>query len=148
MRQVTVLLVFCAAAALAIVACSKKEGSAPVGGDPAGGSPMGVGPIQQKVGLEAINPPLAAAGKKVFDEKCSACHKIGEKYVGPDLKGVTQRRAPEWVMNMILNPQEMTQKDPVAKELLGTFLTQMTFQNVSQEDARALLEFFRQNDGK
>lgn len=147
MKTSVITLMLCAAIAVGSAACSKKEG-APAGGEAASGSSMGVGPVQQKVTLDAITPTLAAAGKKIFDEKCSACHKIGEKYVGPDLKGVTQRRSPEWVMNMILNPQEMTQKDPVAKELLGTFLTQMTFQNVSQEDARALLEFFRQNDSK
>lgn len=147
MKTNVVTLMLCAAIAVSGVACSKKEGPT-AGGEAAGGSAMGVGPIQQKMTLDTINPTLVAAGKKIFDEKCSACHKIGEKYVGPDLKGVTQRRSPEWVMNMILNPQEMTQKDPVAKELLGTFLTQMTFQNVSQEDARALLEFFRQSDSK
>lgn len=148
MRTIITAVTLCAVITLGSAACSKKEG-APAGEMPvAAGSSMGVGPIQQKMTLDAINPALVAAGKKIYDEKCSACHKIGEKYVGPDLKGVTQRRSPEWVMNMILNPQEMTQKDPVAKELLGTFLTQMTFQNVSQEDARALLEFFRQNDGK
>jgi hypothetical protein len=50
-------------------------------------------------------------------------------------------------MNMVLNPVEMTQKDPTAQELLATYLTQMTFQNVSEEDARAILEYFRQLDG-
>lgn len=109
---------------------------------------MGVGPIQQKMTLAAISPALVAHGQKVFQEKCSACHKIGERYVGPDLKGVTQHRQPEWIMNMILNPEEMTQKDPHAKEMLGIYMTQMTFQNVSQDDARAILEFFRQNDAK
>lgn len=148
MKTSITAVALCAVIALGGVACSKKEGASTGEAPAAAGSSMGVGPIQQKMTLDAINPALVAAGKKIFDEKCSACHKIGEKYVGPDLKGVTQRRSPEWVMNMILNPQEMTQKDPVAKELLGTFLTQMTFQNVSQEDARALLEFFRQNDGK
>lgn len=49
-------------------------------------------------------------------------------------------------MNMILNPGEMTQKDPQAQELLAQFATQMTFQNVSQDEARKILEFFRKND--
>jgi hypothetical protein len=50
-------------------------------------------------------------------------------------------------MNMILNPTEMTQKDPQAKALLAEHLTQMTNQNVEEKDARALLEYLRQNDG-
>jgi hypothetical protein len=47
---------------------------------------------------------------------------------------------------MILNPTKMTQEDPQAKELLAEYLTQMPNQNVSQEDARALLEYFRKID--
>lgn len=146
MKTIMFAAMLCTAVVLAGAACSKNEGGA-TGGVPAA-SAMGVGPIQQKMTLVAVNPTLVASGQKIFQEKCSACHKIGERYVGPDLKGVTQRRAPEWVMNQILNPVEMSQKDPVAKELLATYLTQMTFQNVSQDDARALLEFFRQNDSQ
>lgn len=146
MKRSTIAVLLCATVALTAGACSKKEGGS-TGGQPAAAS-MGVGPVQQKVNLETINPTLVASGQKIFQEKCSACHKIGERYVGPDLKGVTQRRSPEWILNMILNPQEMTQKDPTAQELLGTYMTQMTFQNVSQDDARAILEFFRQNDSK
>lgn len=107
----------------------------------------GVGPIKT-VDLKALDPALAAKGKEVFSTKCAACHKLGERYVGPDLAGVTKRRSPAWIMNMILNPQEMTQKDPIAQELYGEFLIQMTFQNVSEGDSRAILEYFRQHDSK
>ena len=107
----------------------------------------GIGPISN-VELKALDSAMAAKGKDTFATKCSACHKIGERYVGPDLAGVTKRRQPEWIMNMMLNPVEMTQKDEVAQELFGTFLIQMTFQNVSQDEARWILEFFRQNDEK
>ncbi len=40
----------------------------------------------------------------------------------------------------------MTQKDPSAKDLLAEHLTQMTFQDVSDEDAKKLLEYLRYND--
>jgi hypothetical protein len=51
-------------------------------------------------------------------------------------------------MNMILNPGEMLDKDPVAQELLAEFLTKMTFQDVTQDDARSILEYFRYYDDK
>jgi len=105
----------------------------------------GVGPVKA-VAIAEIDAGLADKGKSAFAAKCSACHKLGERYVGPDLAGVTKRRSPEWIMNMILNPQEMTQKDPIAQELFGEYLVQMTFQNVSEADARAILEHFRQYD--
>lgn len=107
----------------------------------------GIGPIKE-VKLGPIDKALADRGKKIFEEKCSACHKIEEKYVGPALKGVTKRRTPEWIMNMILNPIEMTQKDPIAKQLLAEYLTQMTYQDVSEEDARAILEYLRSVDSQ
>jgi hypothetical protein len=49
-------------------------------------------------------------------------------------------------MNMMLNPQQMTQENPAAKELFATYLVQMTFQDVSHDDARAILEYFRSVD--
>lgn len=146
MKNLPIAMLLCLSVGLAGTACTKNEGGSTGGSSAA--SDMGIGPIKEKVTLAAINPTLAASGQKLFQDKCSACHKIGERYVGPDLKGVTQRRQPEWIMNQILNPAEMTQKDPVAKDLLATYMTQMTFQNVTADDARAILEFFRQNDAK
>lgn len=94
-----------------------------------------------------IDQALAENGKSIFDGKCSACHQLSDqKVVGPGLAGVTDRRKPEWVMNMIINPEEMTKKDATAKKLLAEHLTQMTNQNVNEQDARAILEFLRQND--
>lgn len=107
---------------------------------------IGVGPIRM-VEIGPLDPALASKGKIIFEQKCAACHKFDERYVGPALKGVTERRKPEWIMNMILNPSEMLEKDPTAKELLATYLTPMTFQDVSKEQARAILEYFRQEDG-
>jgi hypothetical protein len=47
---------------------------------------------------------------------------------------------------MITNPEEMTKKDPVAKALFEKHLVQMTFQNVSDDETRQILEFLRKND--
>ncbi|POY35161.1 cytochrome C [Solitalea longa] len=100
------------------------------------------------VKVEALNADMAKNGETVFTAKCSACHKTtDQKVVGPGLKGVTERRTPEWIMNMITNPTEMTKSDPVAKALLEEHLTQMTFQNVTDDETRQILEFLRQNDG-
>jgi len=107
----------------------------------------GVGPVTTVEIGEGVDEALAAQGKSLFEGKCSACHQTSDqKVVGPGLAGVTERRKPEWVMNMIINPEEMTKKDPTAKKLLAEHLTQMTNQNVNEQDARAILEFLRQND--
>ena len=107
----------------------------------------GIGPVKEVILGEAVDQTLAASGQSIFEGKCSACHQLSaRKVVGPGLAGVTEKRKPEWVMNMIINPEEMTKKDPTAKRLLAEHLTQMTNQNVNEEDARAILEFLRQND--
>ncbi len=47
-------------------------------------------------------------------------------------------------MNMILNPEEMIQKDPIAKKLLMEFNgAPMANQNLTEEQARQVLEYFR-----
>lgn len=108
----------------------------------------GVGPIKSMSILESIDTKLSIEGKKIFEMKCSACHNLDSRKVGPPLKDVTIRRKPEWIMNMILNPAEMTQKDSTAKELLGEYMTQMANQSLNEKEARAILEYFRSNDKK
>lgn len=107
---------------------------------------LGIGPVKE-VKLGSIDQNLVNKGKTTFETKCASCHKFDTRLVGPPLQGITQRRKPEWIMNMILNPQQMTQENPAAKELFATYLIQMTFQDVSHDDARAILEYFRSIDG-
>jgi mono/diheme cytochrome c family protein len=86
------------------------------------------------------------AGSQLFATKCSACHKIAERYIGPALTGVTQRRQPEWIVNMILNPENMIQQDPAAKALLAEYLAPMANQHLTQPEAESILAYFLQND--
>ncbi len=103
----------------------------------------GVGEIKS-VELGPVDEKLAEKGKEIFTSKCSACHKMGKKFIGPDLQNVLKRRSPEWVMNMILNPEKMIKEDPVAKQLLLDFNgAPMANQNLTKEDARAVVEYFR-----
>ncbi|MDX1829496.1 MAG: cytochrome c [Lutibacter sp.] len=102
----------------------------------------GVGPITS-VTLGEIDESLAAKGKEVFKAKCTACHKINKRYIGPALKGVTKKQSPEWIMNMILNPEVMIAKNKTAKELLREFSAPMANQHLTKDEARAVLEYFR-----
>lgn len=104
----------------------------------------GIGPVKAFRLPETVDSELAEQGKGIFQQKCTACHMPDQKLVGPPLKGVIEKRRPEWIMNMILNPIEMLQKDPEAKALLKEFNNvPMTNQNITEEEARALLEYFR-----
>lgn len=106
----------------------------------------GVGPVESVDLSEEIDTELAATGESIFQTKCVACHSYDQKLIGPPMKDVTERRNPAWIMNMILNPMEMTQKDPIAKALLEEYNAQMVNMNVTEEDARAILEYLRLQD--
>lgn len=107
---------------------------------------QGIGKFKN-ITLGPVDTKLAEQGKVVFEAKCYACHRTtDQKIVGPGLKGVTFKQSPAWILNMITNPVEMTQKDPTAKALLAEHLTQMTFQDVSDDQAKQILEFLRSND--
>ncbi|MEL0298768.1 MAG: c-type cytochrome, partial [Flavobacteriaceae bacterium] len=77
-------------------------------------------------------------------QKCTACHYPNRKLIGPAMTGIYERRSPEWVMNMLLNPTQMLQEDPIAIALLKEYNNvQMLNQNLSQEEARAIAEYLR-----
>ena len=87
---------------------------------------------------------MVTHGEDVYKKMCTACHRADKKFIGPSPTGILERRTPEWVMNMILNPEQMTKEDPLAKDLLMEFNgAPMANQGLSEEDARAVLEYFR-----
>jgi cytochrome c len=102
-----------------------------------------------KVG-PGIDAAMAAKGKAIFQTSCTACHTATtQKLIGPGLKGITDIRTPQWIMNMISDPVKMTHGDPVAEALLQQENgVQMTNQNVGDDGAREILEFLRQNDAQ
>lgn len=104
----------------------------------------GIGPVTSLELPAEIDQTMATKGAEVFKTKCTACHKIGKKFIGPAPNGIFERRSPEWIMNMILNPDEMVQKDADAKALLIEFNgSPMANQNLTEEEARSVLEYYR-----
>ena len=96
-----------------------------------------------------LNQQWVGAGKSIYELKCQACHKLTEeKLVGPGWKGVTLKRTPVWIMNMVTNTEMMLDKDPEAQKLLELCMVRMPNQNLSLDDARKVLEFQRSNDGE
>jgi cytochrome c2 len=136
------------AAVLGLMACNKKE--APANGASQGAPAVlskGVGPIQS-VSVGSVDEALVAKGQQIFTTTCSACHKLDQRVVGPALGGVTKRRSPEWIMNMVLNSAVMTQQDADAKALFEEYKVQMLLPTpLKEEEARAVLEFLRKSDG-
>lgn len=156
-----------AIAIVTLISCGgkeeKKEDSIQIGQKPATETPVeesaasstkasetidltnkGIGPIKSLELASTIDQAMAAKGMEVYKTKCMACHKPDKKFIGPAPTGIFERRTPEWIMNMILNPEEMTQKDPLAKALLMEFNgSPMANQGLTEEEARQVLEYFR-----
>ena len=104
----------------------------------------GIGPVKDLKLPDEINSEMVSIGKELFDTKCISCHIAEKNLVGPAPKGILERRSPEWVMNMIINPTEMLEKDDFAKELLAEFNgVPMINERITEEEARAMLEYFR-----
>lgn len=110
-------------------ACSKEED-------------RGIGPVKE-VNLGEINQTMVQEGQELFQKKCSTCHRIDQKLIGSALKGITGRRTPEWIMNMILNPDGMINENKAAGELFEKYKVRMAPGSVSEQDARKILEYLR-----
>ena len=107
-------------------------------------SNKGVGPITNVILEDKVNISMANSGEKLFNQLCTSCHMINEDYIGPAMSGILDRRSPEWIMNMILNPIQMLEEDPIAIELLKEYdFEYMYNQNLLEEEAREILEYFR-----
>ncbi len=102
----------------------------------------GVGPVKSMT-LGEIDVAMAVEGKAMFKAKCKACHRVGKRFIGPDVTGVLERRTPEWVMNMILNPDQMVKENAQARQLLMEYSAPMANQSLTEDEARKIVEYFR-----
>jgi cytochrome c551/c552 len=87
---------------------------------------------------------FAADGEAIFKANCASCHKPDADMTGPMLKGARERApnkdwAYKWLMNNNVNT--MLDTDPYAKSLLAKWGSRMTAQNLTKEEAKAVLDW-------
>lgn len=127
---------------------NEQSGSTPESNDAAEvhGNEVKPGDVQL---TSPLNAQWVSNGKGIYEVKCQSCHKLtDERVVGPGWKGVTKKREPHWIMNMITNVDMMLEKDPEAQKLLEQCLVRMPNQNLTRDEARHVLEYMRSNDGE
>ena len=96
-----------------------------------------------------LDDKMIASGRAIYQTKCFACHKLTtEMLVGPGWAGVTNRRTLAWIMNWITNTKVMLDKDLAAQADMAVCLIRMPDQDLTDSQARDILEFMRLNDGK
>jgi mono/diheme cytochrome c family protein len=98
----------------------------------------------------AASPMQSASdGEALFKTKCTACHTVGSgKLIGPDLKGVTQRRDISWLSAWIKAPDRVVASgDSTAKQLVSQYGMQMPNMGLNDADVASLIAYFQSVDG-
>lgn len=103
----------------------------------------GIGPITEKVELGELDLEKAERGQQIFESICTACHQLDAVVTGPRLRNVVDRREPEFILNFILNPIEMSKNHPVGQELSESYPGQKTNLGLNEERAFEVLEYLR-----
>lgn len=101
------------------------------------------------VAQDAVDETRRTAGRKIFRQLCSSCHKLDKKYIGPALGGVTERRENEWLKSWISNNAELRASgdaDAIAifEEYKGSPMT--AFPQLSDEDIDNILYYTEVGD--
>jgi mono/diheme cytochrome c family protein len=151
--SVALLVVLC----VGIVACGKKtndrvsKSAVPSDSTSAGAdenavsSGRGTGPVFH-VDDASLDASRAVEGKQLFENNCSRCHRLDVRFIGPPLDGVTRRREPEWILNQILDPEVMINKDKIAKQMLGAYNAPMANRHVTRDQAESIYVYLREHD--
>ncbi len=103
----------------------------------------GIGPVKE-VELGPVNKKLADDGKALFVSKCTVCHDLDQKKLGPPLRNITTIRTPEYIMNILVNAAQMQKEDLIVKDLIKKYNNlPMTNPAFNQVQARSVLEYLR-----
>lgn len=92
---------------------------------------------------DAPRPEVFGPGQLLFHNRCAACHTIGKgDNLGPDLQGVTARRARDWLVRYLAAPERMrADKDPVALELASRYKVLMPNLSLTHKELGELIEY-------
>ena len=105
----------------------------------------------------AANPDVSdsdeavAAGQTIFNSNCKTCHKLDQKYTGPALRGVTDRRSIDWAKSFIRNSQALIASgDAQANALYKEFnnLAMPAHQFLNDDDIMNLLSYIEYGEGE
>jgi len=104
----------------------------------------GIGSVTEKLTLGPINEAMAKEGEAVFNVKCAACHKLDARFIGPAQRYTADRRSPEYIINMMMNPDTMLAKHPTAEKMLAEYKAPMVNMQIQLPEAKNILEYMRQ----
>lgn len=88
----------------------------------------------------------AEEGANIFSQNCKQCHKVEQRYVGPALKNVYDRRSEDWIISFVKNSQAVIASgDEYANELYAKFNNSvMPNQALSDDEVRSVIAYIKQ----
>ena len=89
------------------------------------------------------------SGKEIYQKMCAACHSIGGgRLVGPDLKGVNEKRPEDWLLKFIKSSDKLVKSgDKTAVALLDEYKMPMPDQALSDEQIKKVLVHIKEAGG-
>lgn len=100
-------------------------------------------------GVTAVQAQDAAAGAAIFKQKCTACHKLDRKSIGPALAGVQDRRDEAWLHKWIKNSQSLVASgDADAVKLFEEYnkIAMPAFPELADSDISNILAYIKEGD--
>src|SRR2546427_8328530 len=98
---------------------------------------------------ETREAKFSAEAATIFNKRCTACHTFGKGVkVGPDLKGVTERRTRDWLLHFIRSSSSTIQSgDPTATKLFREFKQERMpdWDDLTPEQIASILDYFALN---
>ncbi|KGE15293.1 cytochrome c3 family protein [Sphingobacterium deserti] len=90
-------------------------------------------------------------GQTLFKSKCTTCHSVTKKVVGPALAGMTERHDEEWLVKWIKNSQAMIAAgDPTAVQLFeeNNNLVMTAFTDLSDDQIKNIIAYVKDEEAK
>lgn len=95
------------------------------------------------------NAKFSAEAAAIFNKRCTACHTYGKGIkVGPDLKGVNDRRKHDWLVKFIHGSSAVIKSgDPIATSLFAEFKQQRMpdWTDLSEKQINDILDYLAIN---
>ncbi len=105
---------------------------------------IGVAIAFHQVALAAPPAVSPEEGQVLFSQRCVSCHTVGAGVkIGPDLKGVTERREEPWLTTQILAPSQHDETDPDVVANRKIYPTRMPDLRLTEQQVDDLIAYLK-----
>lgn len=103
------------------------------------------------IGVYTSHAQTAAEGATLFKQKCTSCHALDKKVVGPALKGVSERHKEAWLLKWINNaPSMIASGDKEATALASEYkpMVMTAFPELTPDNVKGILAYIKAEETK